>query len=252
MTDNTAMVESKVNRELADTIPMRSSGLTAENAGHMMEMAKMMAASGSAVPKHLRGSPGACLGILDDAFRLHVSPYVLAKKSYFVNDMLAYESAVPMALINSSPVLLQRPDIRWEGEGPERRCIVIGHFRDGAVREYKSPRFADIHPKNSPLWKSDPDQQHSYYSLRAFARRWCPEVIMGIVDVDEIREAAMTDITPPKLEDGNRKQAPKTLDDFAAETAAMEVEHSGSVAMGEPEPEPGEPEPDEETLPLMR
>jgi hypothetical protein len=218
MTD-TALVESKVNRELADTIAIGKGGINFQNAGEVMEYAKMMAASGTAVPKHLRGQPGACLGIIDDAIRLGVNPYALARKSYFVNDLLAYESAVFMALVNTKAPLKTRPDIRFEGDGQEMRAIVTGKFLDGASREYRSPRIADISPKNSPLWKTDPAQQLSYYSLRAFARRWVPEVILGIHDVDEIREAAMQDITPEA--GAASRPMPKSLDDFAASRAAV-------------------------------
>jgi hypothetical protein len=216
MTDTALVENNKVNRELADAISIGKGGINFANAGEVMEFAKMMAASGSAVPKHLRGQPGACLGILDDAIRLNVNPYALARKSYFVNDLLAYEAQVFMAIVNAHAPLKTRPDIKFEGEGQEMRATVTGTFRDGSVREYKSPRVADIQPKNSPLWKSDPGQQLSYYSLRGFARRWCPEVILGIHDVDEMREAAMVDISPKE----EKPAAPKSLDDFAAAAEA--------------------------------
>jgi hypothetical protein len=224
MTENN-LIERKVDHDLADTIAIGKGGINFDNAGQVMEYAKLMAASQSAVPKHLRGQPGACLGILDDAIRFRINPYALARKSYFVNDMLAYEAQVFMAIVNAHAPLKTRPEIKWEGEGPDRRCIVVGTFRDGAVREYKSPRFADIQPKNSPLWKNDPDQQQSYFSLRGFARRWCPEVILGIHDVDELREAAMTDVTP-KPEPA--KRIPRSLDEFAA-AASTGAEQSLSL-----------------------
>lgn len=217
MTD-TALAERKIDRELADTIGVGKGGINFDNAGQVMEYAKLMAASGSAVPKHLRGQPGACLGVLDDAIRFQINPYALARQSYFVNDQLAYMAAVFMAVINAHAPLRTRPDISFEGEGQEMRATVTATFRDGAEREYKSPRIADIQPKNSPLWKSDPGQQLAYYSLRAFARRWCPETIMGIHDVDELRDAAMTDVTPKPVADApaKAKAIPRSLDEFAA------------------------------------
>lgn len=221
--NSTALAERKVDRQIADTIAVGKGGITFDNAAQAMEYSKLMAASGSAVPKHLRGQPGACLGIVSDALRMGVNPYALARKSYFVNDQLAYEAQVFMAIINVASVLKSRPDLAFEGEGLERRCIVTATFReDGKERLYKSPRIHDIQPRNSPLWKSDPDQQLSYYSLRAFARRWLPEVVMGFVDVDELREAAMTDVTPKAAPDDAPVEAPKhsisrMLDDFAAE-----------------------------------
>jgi hypothetical protein len=236
----TAIAERKVDHQLADNIAVSKGGINFQNAGEIMEFSKMMAASGSAVPKHLRGQPGACLGILDDAIRFQINPYALARQSYFVNDMLAYQAAVFMAVINAHAPLKTRPDIRFDGEGQEMRATVIGIFRDGAERTYTSPRIADITPKNSPLWKSDPAQQLSYYSLRAFARRWCPEVIMGIHDVDELREAAMTDITP-RAEPA--RAIPKSLDEFAAEPTAPapQPEPRGDAASGPVDVQQAEP-----------
>jgi len=195
-------IEEKINRDVSSAISVGVGGITFQNAGEVMEYAKMMAVSGSAVPKHLRGQPGACLGIIDDAIRFRTSPYALARKSYFVNDNLAYEAQVIAGVINAFAPLKQRPDIKWEGEGQDRVCIVIGEFKDGSIREVRSPKLRDIKPQNSPLWKSDPDQQQSYYTLRSFARRWCPEIILGIYDVEELRFAEMRDVSPrPSLAD---------------------------------------------------
>lgn len=223
-------IEEKINRDVSSAITVGVGGITFQNAGEVMEYAKMMAVSGSAVPKHLRGQPGACLGIIDDAIRFRTSPYALARKSYFVNDNLAYEAQVIAGVINAFAPLKQRPDIKWEGEGPDRVCIVIAEFKDGAVREVKSPKLKDIHPKNSPLWKSDPDQQQSYYTLRSFARRWCPEIILGIYDVEEMRFAELRDVSPEQPSVMQRLQArqeaPQAREGFdqsfvARETAAL-------------------------------
>lgn len=235
MTDN-AMVESKINRQMAGTMMLGDRGIELANLDQILELAKMMAISGPAVPKHLRGQPGVCLGVIVQAARMGLDPFAAAAKSYVVNDQLAYESQLFSAMANTHPTFKHRPEAVFEGEGGNRRCTITGHFRDGTVRQYTSPRFADISPKNSPLWKSDPDQQLFYMSMRAFIRRWCPEIMLGIKDAEELREAAMTDITPAKGDD-DRKPAPKSLDDFAAATAAMvEQEHSGSVSLADPDP----------------
>lgn len=230
-------IEEKINRDVSSAITVGVGGITFQNAGEVMEYAKMMAVSGSAVPKHLRGQPGACLGIIDDAIRFRTSPYALARKSYFVNDNLAYEAQVIAGVINAFAPLKQRPDIKWEGEGLDRVCIVIAEFKDGSVREVRSPKLKDIHPKNSPLWKSDPDQQQSYYTLRSFARRWCPEIILGIYDVEEMRFAEMRDVSPEQPSVMQRLQArqegSQTREGFdqsfvARETAALTGEADSS------------------------
>lgn len=65
---------------------------------------------------------------------------------------------------------------------------------DGAICEYETPPFKIIGIKNSPLWKSDPRQQLG--ASRAWARRNCPEVFLGVYDRDE---ASAIDVTPAPI-----------------------------------------------------
>ena len=53
-----------------------------------MTFAKLMALSHVAIPKHLRGNPGACLAVTIQAIEWRLSPYAVANKSYSVNDRL--------------------------------------------------------------------------------------------------------------------------------------------------------------------
>ncbi|EFL88336.1 recombinase RecT [Ahrensia sp. R2A130] len=222
-----ARLESGIDRSISNEIAVGSSGLTFQNAGQIMEYAKMMAVSGSAVPKHLRGNAGACLGIVDDALRFQMSPYALARKSYFVNDNLGYEAQVLAAIVISRSPLRERPNVNFEGEGQDRVCIVSATFNDGAEREVRSPAFKAITPKNSPLWKSDPDQQHSYYTLRAFARRHCPDVLLGMYDPEELSSMAARDVTPPRA-----PTAQERLKSIAAEKPAEPVLHNEGFGTG--------------------
>ena len=156
--------------------------------GDVVGFAKLMATSGLAIPKHLRDNPGACMAITLDALHLKMSPYLLARQSYFVNDMLAYMSQVFSAAINTAPIMRKRPTVSFLGDGEDRVCRVVLHLIDGD-QETDSPKFSKITPKNSPLWKNDPDQQQSYYTKRAAARRHCPEILLGMMDVEEAQTA---------------------------------------------------------------
>lgn len=196
MTNAIANIENRIDKDVTGAIAVTEGGISFRNATEVMEYAKMMAVSGSAVPKHLRGQPGACLGIIDDAIRFGISPYALARKSYFVNDNLAYEAQVIAAVMLKLAPLAERPDVSYKGEGDTRQCVITGKFVDGKVQVYESPKFSRITPKNSPLWKSDPDQQLAYYSLRAFGRRHCPDVILGMYDIEEMAAARARDVTP--------------------------------------------------------
>nr|WP_255720295.1 recombinase RecT [Acuticoccus kalidii] len=164
-----------------------------------------------------------------------MSPYALARKSYFVNDNLAYEAQVIAAIVLARAPLSERPDISYSGEGTKRRCKVVYTFLDGAVREYQSPEIGSITPKNSPLWKSDPDQQLAYYSLRAGARRHCPDVILGIYDADEMAALKARDVTPARTPLSQRLAAPRAErgTGFSPEFVSAELKESIDADTGE-------------------
>lgn len=163
-------------------------GVSFANAMEVMEFAKLMAVSQQAVPGHLRNNPGFCLAITFQAVEWRMSPFSVANKSYVVNDRIAYESQLVHAVIEARAPLQRRLSCDYIGEGPDRQCIVVGQFLDGSEREYKSPKLKDIRVKNSPLWVADPDQQLWYYSSRAWSRKWCPDVLLGIYTKEELVE----------------------------------------------------------------
>lgn len=165
--------------------------------GEVVTFAQVMSRSQHAIPKHLRENPGACLAVTMQALRWQMDPFALAGKSYNIKDQIAYEAQAIAAAVNTLAPLKQRPSITFDGEGDKRRCTVTAEFKDGSTHEYVSPPIKDIPTKNSPLWKGDPDQQLAYYSVRSFARRHCPEVVLGVYTPEEIDHAPpMRDVTP--------------------------------------------------------
>ncbi len=181
------------------SVPMEAAGqggsLAPKNLGDVVAFASVMARAGHAIPAHLRGDDGACLAVTMLALHWEMNPFMIAAKSYKVGDIIAYEAQVIAAVINTRAPLRTRPTYQYQGEGPDLTCTVTGIFKDGTVQTYTSPRLGDIRVKNSPQWKDDPQQQLGYYSIRAWGRRYCPEVIMGVYDRDEAD--AMRDVTPP-------------------------------------------------------
>lgn len=168
------------------------------NLGEVVGFAKLMATADHAIPKHLRANPGACMAVTLQALSWEMSPFAVAQQTYKVGDTIAYMSQVITAVINTRAKLAKRPAIEFLGEGQSRQCKVTLTFRNGDERDYTSPQIKDIPIKNSPLWKGDPDQQLSYYSLRAAARRHCPEVILGVLDPDEVEYAQPLENQPPE------------------------------------------------------
>lgn len=151
----------------------------------LMQVADMMSRSGPAVPKHLRNSPGMCLSVAMVAYQNGFNPWLLAADSYVVNDILAYGAKALIAMINNSAQMEGRLHYDLTGAWPNRACTVTGRLRgDDRPKEF-TVQAATITTRNSPLWKQQPDQQLIYFSARAWARLYMPEVLLGLMDTEE-------------------------------------------------------------------
>lgn len=183
-------IDQGIAKELA--ISNQAGGLAFVSMDQVLEAAKLMAVSSIAIPKHLRGNPGACFAVCIQALEWQMSIYAVANKSYSVNDRLSFEAQLVEAVILRRAPIKGRPKVEYSGEGEKRVCRVWAELRSepGEIVEYKSPEFGRITPKNSPLWKADSDQQQFYYSVRAWCRRHFPDVLLGVYARDEIEDAA--------------------------------------------------------------
>lgn len=165
-----------------------SGGVSQVNLPQVVEVAKFMAGAQEGVPQHCRGNVGICLRVTFQAVEWRMSPFSVADMSFIVNGRLAYMSQLLHAVVEGRAPLQHRLDCTYAGEGQDRTCTVTGYFVSGDVREYTTPKVKDIRVKNSPLWKDDPDQQLFYYASRSWARKWCPDVLLGCYTREELRE----------------------------------------------------------------
>ena len=246
MNGQTSLVEiSNTERKIADRVDngvtnglalsSSTGGLGFANAGEAMEFAKLMALSQVAVPKHLRGNPGACLAVVIQSVEWRMSPYAVANKSYSVNDRLAYESQLVQAVILQRAPIKGRFRFSFTGEGAKRRCRVEVTTKDGDVVEYTTPEIEKIPVKNSPLWKGDPDQQMTYYAGRALCRRHFPDVLLGVYTPEEIETdprdpAKARDVTPRGAAPKSLTSALDQLSEDASEQIADETTRAGPDA----------------------
>jgi RecT family len=161
-------------------------GVSRVDIAQVIELGKIMAASQDAVPEHCRGNVGVCVRICFQAVEWAMSPFAVADLSYIVNKRLAYMSQLLHAVVEGRAPLQHRLECNYDGDGGERTCTVVGYFTSGDTREYTTPMIKDIRVKNSPLWKDDPDQQLFYYASRAWARKWVPDVLLGVYTREEL------------------------------------------------------------------
>lgn len=230
-------IEGKINPANTAALSVGAGGaMNFQNMTDIMEFAKLMSISQVAVPKHLRENPGACLAIVIQASEWQMSPYAVANKSYSVNDRMAYEAQLVSAVILRRAPIKSRFRYEFTGEGDNRRCTISVTTTDDEVVTHTSPPFGLITPKNSPLWKSDSDQQLGYHTARALCRRHFPDVLLGVYTMDELQDA------PQERQATGRvvvESAPRIENPYRETFADL------PEVVKEPEPQP-EPEQDRE------
>lgn len=197
MNQLTQRIEDRIDKSVTGGVQVfNAAGATViapRNLTEVMEFAKLMAISGPAVRPAFRNHVGACLAIALQAFRWGMDPYAVSNKAYVTKssktgeEQIAYESQLIHAVVNQNAPLRNRLRATYDGKDGSRSCRIEGLLKgEDKPFVYESPPISQIDPKNSPLWKSDPDQQLWYYSVRAWARRYVPEVIMGVYAEDEL------------------------------------------------------------------
>jgi hypothetical protein len=190
----------------------------------LLAVGNLMAKS-SLVPKHLAGHPEDCFLIAAQAFRWRLDPFAVAQHTFVVSGKLGYEGKLIAAIINSrigSPL-----DYIYEGTGDGRKVTVTGCLPGSDTKRSVTGTVGDWKTANEN-WKKDPDQMLGYRGARTWARRYAPEVALGLVAEDEIPPTPMVDVTPPP------KSAPAALDAFAG----TKVPHMSIPVEGlKPEPE---------------
>jgi hypothetical protein len=180
--------------------------------------------------------------VLQQAMRWGMDPYAVANKAYFVNDMVAYEAQLVNAVVNTSGEIIGRLKIEFEGDtnGGEKKETLICRVRGRLVADPDEERilvqeFKRVETRKSPLWKVNPQQQLGYFTTRAWARLYCPEVLLGVYTPDEVEEGAVA-----KLEADTKPRDASPIPDrrtFHAKEAVEEVEDAEVEEIESQEPE---------------
>lgn len=216
------------------------SSIAPQNLGEVVRFAEVMCKADIALPKHLRGNAGACMAVAMQALEWQMSPFAVASKSYSVNGAIAYEAQLIAAVVNTRSGIKGRLKYAFNGSGNDMTCTVTGML-DGEECEYTSPTIGTIPTKNSPLWKSDPQQQLGYFSARSWARRHCPEVLLGVYDRDEAEQFQgaenAKDVTPSIMQRLQQRQTePSASEGFDKDFVTSETETLASTTINEDQP----------------
>ena len=242
-------IEEKIDRVITGAIELNDDGFGIEikRLVDAMEIAKLMAISGPAIPSFMRGNPGLCYACVVRAVRWRIDPFFVAEHSYLVNnrgeEKVAYDAQLIMAVINARAPLQKMMSVTYSGTGEDMMATVTALPKGQTdVLEYETPTIKELiaikgrneygKVKGSPLYDNDPKQALWYYGSRGMCRRHFPHVLAGVYDREEFEPAEPKDVTPERPTLSQRLKGQKKIEaprGFDAEHIARETEKSSDV-----------------------
>lgn len=170
----------------------------------MQSLANLMATSKVTVPAHFRGQPGDCLAVVMQAMQWQMNPYAVAQKTFLVSGVLGYEAQLVNAVIQNSGAIKGRFHYEYKGEGQNISCRVGAVISgEGEITWGEWLSAASVTTKNSPLWKTNPQQQLGYLQVKNWGRAFCPGAILGVYTPDELEPVvAEKELNPITETDG--------------------------------------------------
>jgi hypothetical protein len=159
-------------------------GLVPQSIDAAMQLANMMA-KGRLVPQHLQNSPGDCLMVIEQATRWGMSPFAVAQSTSVIQGKLMFEGKLVAAALHTSGALATRLAYDYSGEGNSRVVRVSATLAGETTPRFVDVRLADARTTNK-MWTTQPDQQLAYHGARVWARRYAPEVMLGVYAPEEM------------------------------------------------------------------
>jgi hypothetical protein len=125
-----------------------------------------------------------CLRVLNQAFRWGMDPFAVVDETYVVRGKLAYQGKLVAAIVNAKANLTERLKFSFAGSGDKRTVTVSGTFTGE-----QEPRTVEVElgkvKTDNQMWAKDPDQKLCYNGAIKWARRHCPELILGVITEDD-------------------------------------------------------------------
>lgn len=164
--------------------PITAFSMVPQSMGEAFELAKMMSDCGL-LPDAFKGKPGNALMVIEQAMRWRMSPFAVAQEVSVIQGKMMHSGKIVAAAIQSAPgVLLGRLEYDYSGEGEDRTVIVKATLQGEAKPREVSVRVRDVKTNNA-MWTKQPDQQLAYSGARVWARRYAPEVMLGVYTPEE-------------------------------------------------------------------
>jgi hypothetical protein len=148
-----------------------------------MRLAELMARA-RLVPRELQGSPADCLQVIRLARRWQMDPFAVAQECSVIRGKLMVDGKLTAAVVNTRGNLKVPLSFEYSGEGLQRKVVVSGQRQTDEDLVTIDVVLENVQTDNI-WWKKQPDQQLAYHGARVWARRYAPELVLGVYSREE-------------------------------------------------------------------
>ncbi len=141
---------------------------------------------------------GNCFLVVNQSVRWGIDPFAAMAETYAIGGKLGFQGKLVAAVVNARAGLVERLRYEFTGEGENRTVMVIGRFEGESADLVAELTLANARTDNQ-MWRKDPDQKLIYSGVVKWARRHCPEIMLGVLTDDDLeRIEADRAKNPPK------------------------------------------------------
>lgn len=186
---------------------------------HLLRIASVMAGaslipdhmwkdkSGNLPPEMVRGN---CFLVVNQAIRWGMDPFAVVPCTYVVGGKLGFEGKLVAAVVNSKAPIKSSLDYEFSGtKGTDNFTVRVFATLKGEDKPREIKLSVGEAKTDNKMWVKDPEQKLVYSGATKWARRHCPEIILGVLTEEDLEIIALQEknITPAP-----RAKAPKLLD----------------------------------------
>lgn len=208
-------------------------------------IARMLAHSGF-TPKHLvvpndpERSVANCFRVAGNAVRWELDPFSVADQTYSVGGKLAYQGQLVIAIIHRHAGLDGKLGFTFTGKvGTDELTVTVSGKFKGAAEPSTLTLSVGQAKTDNQMWKKDPEQKLCYSGATRWARRYCPEVVLGVMTFEDLEVIAEQEA--PELPVDLRTEEEKKADEEKARKDAM-AKQRAALAGGKGVAKPAEVE----------
>ena len=195
--DNKNEIVEEVVEKNEIAVQGNATALSYTDTGAMQKLYKMAAtmAKSDFLPDAYKGRPENVMLAMDMASRMGMGFMTVCQNLYIVKGKPSWSGQFCVAAIKGCG---RYDDVEfvWVGdEGTENfgcymqaREIKTGKIVKGSVVDWKMVKAEGWLSKNGSKWATMPEQMFKYRAAAFFARTECPEVLMGLQTVDEVKD----------------------------------------------------------------